>query len=233
MKLSENILKHKRAITDAVIIAMVLILVLVGAIVFKSRQFAFVTVSITILTLFLAFLSFEKKQSGTRYLVLIATMTALSVAGRLAFYPIAFFKPVCAMVIICGIYIDSRAAFICGSLSALISGFFFGLGAWIPFQMLAWGFIGYLSGLLAVYIKKSKIFMIFYATLSAFVFSAFLDIFTVLSYDDIFNMKLYIATLVNALPMIAIYIISNIAFLLTLSTFIGKKITHMRTKYGF
>ncbi len=226
--------KYKKAITDIAFIALILAFVLGGSFVFGSRRYAFIIACVTLLTLALAFFSFEKKDSdSTRYLVLVATMTALSVAGRLAFYPVAYFKPLAAMVIICGLYIDRRAAFICGSLSALISGFFFGLGAWVPFQMLAWGLIGYISGLLSSPLKKSKLFLLFYAIITAIFYSAVLDIFTVLQYDEIFNIKLYFATLINALPVMVVYIVSNIVFLFALSGFMGRKICHMRTKFGF
>ena len=232
-KFNIKTIKTKKAITDFAVIGLCVTIVIIGAFIFNSRRYAYITAVVTLLTLFLGFLSFEKTQSGSRYLVLVATITALSIAGRLAFYPIAYFKPVCAMVIICGMFIDRRAAFICGSLSALISGFFFGLGAWVPFQMLAWGLIGFISGLLASPLKKSKVFLIAYAIISALFYSAFLDVFTVLQYDEVINIKLYITTLINALPVIIIYIISNIVFLLVLSDFIGKKINHMRIKFGF
>ena len=36
-----------------------------------------------------------------------------------------------------------------GSLAALTSNFFFGQGMWTPWQMYAWGLVGYLGGVLA------------------------------------------------------------------------------------
>lgn len=36
-----------------------------------------------------------------------------------------------------------------GALAALVSNMFFGQGPWTPWQMYAWGLIGYLSGVLA------------------------------------------------------------------------------------
>ena len=44
-----------------------------------------------------------------RRIVIIAVMTALSVAGRFVFAPIPFFKPVTAIVIITAIYLGSEA----------------------------------------------------------------------------------------------------------------------------
>ena len=41
------------------------------------------------------------------------------------------------------------SGFMVGALAALASNFFFGQGPWTPWQMYAWGMVGYLAGLLA------------------------------------------------------------------------------------
>ena len=47
-----------------------------------------------------------------------------------------------------------------------------------------------------------------------------------------FNIDRFIAATTTALPVIGIYVVSNIVFLLILSPLFGKKIERLKTKYG-
>ena len=62
-------------------------------------------------------------------MVLLAVMTAISVAGRVYFQIDSFFKPVTAIVVLTGIYMGPESGFLVGSLSAVISNIFFWSGA--------------------------------------------------------------------------------------------------------
>ena len=75
-------------------------------------------------------------------------LAALAAAGRILFAPIPDFKPVSAIAIIAGVAFGRKSGFMVGSLAALASNFFFGQGVWTPWQMYAWGLVGYgdLSG---------------------------------------------------------------------------------------
>lgn len=48
------------------------------------------------------FMVFEKRKPQARELIIIATLSAIAVAGRAAFFMLPNFKPVCAIVIIAG-----------------------------------------------------------------------------------------------------------------------------------
>lgn len=90
----------------------------------------------------------KRKNHRQEKVVVIAVMIAMTVASRMLFAFSPGFKPVSAMVIICGMAFGRESGFLCGSLSAVASNFFFGQGPWTPFQMLAWGMIGWISGIL-------------------------------------------------------------------------------------
>ena len=94
------------------------------------------------------YFKYEKKKPQTRESVVLAVMIAITVASRMLFAFSPGFKPVSAMVIICGMAFGRESGFLCGSLSAVVSNFFFGQGPWTPFQMLAWGTIGWIAGTL-------------------------------------------------------------------------------------
>ena len=64
----------------------------------------------------------------------------------MAFAAVPFFKPAAAIVILTGIAFGGQAGCLCGAASMLVSNFFFGQGAWTPWQMLAFGVAGLLAG---------------------------------------------------------------------------------------
>ena len=63
------------------------------------------------------------------------------------------FKPCVAIIIITGIMLGKQAGFLCGALTAFVSDFFFGQGPWTPWQMFAFGIIGFIS---AIVFQKRK-----------------------------------------------------------------------------
>ncbi len=206
-------------------------LVIAGALVYPERSYAIVSLAVALLACVPFFISFEKT-SSTRRLVMLAVMTALSVAGRFIFAPIPFFKPVTAMVVIAGMYFGAEFGFLTGALSAVISNFYFGQGAWTPFQMFSWGIIGFFAGLLSSQLVRSKIILIIYGALAGVIYSLIMDIWTVLWMDGMFNPARFSAAVITALPVTLKYVISNMIFLIILAPLFGKKIERLKQKYG-
>ncbi len=159
----------KKVIKYVVIIGLIPVAVLLGAIVFPERSYAAVSAAVALLSCVPFFIGFEKNNASTRRVVLLAVMTALSVAGRFIFAPIPFFKPVTAIVVISGMYFGCEFGFLTGAMSALISNFYFGQGAWTPFQMFSWGIIGFIAGLLSNQLIKSKILLANYGRMDGYV----------------------------------------------------------------
>jgi energy-coupling factor transport system substrate-specific component len=93
-------------------------------------------------------LVFEGRGPKARELVVIAVMVAIAVVGRAAFFMLPQFKPVVAIVIIAGAALGPESGFICGALSGFVSNFLFGQGPWTPWQMFAFGMIGFFAGLI-------------------------------------------------------------------------------------
>lgn len=115
---------------------------------FGSRIYYAISLVITVYSLVPFFMVFEGRKPQARELVILATMIALNVAGRAAFFMVPDFKPIYAITIISGIAFGGEAGFLVGSMSILVSNFLFGQGPWTPWQMLAMGLIGFLSGIL-------------------------------------------------------------------------------------
>lgn len=208
------------------------LIVVSGALLFDSRGYMWIALCVTVVAMLPFFLRFEQGRADTRYLVLIACMVALSVISRIAFNMVPHFKPVTALIILTGMYFGGEAGLLVGALSALISNFHFGQGAWTPFQMLAWGFVGLLAGVLADPLKRHRLLLMGYAALSGFLYSLIVDLQTVIFIDNAINLARYVTVVTLALPTTVTYMVSNVVFVLLLAYPIGKIFTRLKTKYG-
>lgn len=202
--------------------------VALGVFVFDEKRYAFVSIAVSALSLLLFAAGFEKKKTGTRRLIIVVVMVALSVTGRF----IPFFKPVTALTVITAVYLGGEAGFLTGALSAVISNFYFGQGPWTPFQMLAWGLIGLFAGFLAKPLKKSRVCLALYAAAAGVLYSAVMDVWTVLWYSASPTAEMYLAAVGTALPFTALYAVSNVVFLLLLGKPFGEKLERVKLKYG-
>ncbi len=113
-----------------------------------SGRWYYLTSTLVLLeTMLPFFFAFETRKPQARELVLIAVLSALAVASR-AVILLPNFKPMTAIVMLAGIALGGEAGFVTGAISAFASNFIFSQGPWTPWQMMAYGFGGYLAGVL-------------------------------------------------------------------------------------
>ena len=203
-------------------------LVLIGALVFADKRYIIISLGIAVLSVLLFIAGVERRNIGSRRLVLTAVMIALCVVGRM----IPLFKPVTALTVIVAMYLGAESGFLTGAMAALLSNFFFGQGPWTPFQMLAWGLIGLLAGYLSPLLIRSRAFLLTYGVLSGVAFSFIMDIWTVLWYNGTFSLPMYLGALSTAVPYTIMYAVSNLIFLLLLARPMGEKLARIKLKYG-
>ena len=178
---------------------------------------------------------YEKKKPQTRVHVVLAVMTALTVISRMIFAPVPGFKPVAAMVTICGMAFGRESGFLCGSLSAFVSNFFFGQGPWTPFQMIAWGSIGWFSGMLnrTGQMEKRKIRTAVFGILAGIWYSLVMNLWVVIGAGEGLEWIRYGAVFITSLPVTAEYCVSNVLFLWILVPGFMKRLNRVKYKYGF
>ena len=123
--------------------------VMASALLAGVEQAALAMLVVVALVLALFFAGYEASRPGLRQIMPTLVLAALAAAGRILFGPIPDFKPVSAIAIIAGATLGRRNGFMVGALAALTSNFFFGQGMWTPWQMYAWGLVGYVGGALA------------------------------------------------------------------------------------
>ena len=221
----------KKCISYIIMTVLIPAIILTGQFVFKSKQYAFISISVTILACIPFFIAFERKKHTTSKLVMVGVMTALSIVGRIIFAALPGFKPVTAMIIITAVYFGSETGFMVGALTAFLSNFYFGQGPWTPFQMFSWGLIGLLAGIFSDKLMASKIAVAIFGILSGIIFSLLMDMWNTLWWDGIFNLKRYVTMVVSSAGFTAVYAVSNVIFLLVLMKPIGNKIERVKIKY--
>lgn len=108
---------------------------------------AVITAAVFAVLLF-SYFYFEKNGMGVKEIALIATLSAFSAAARVLFAPLPNIKPTTFLVALSGYVFGPYEGFLIGGTGAFISNIFLGQGAWTPWQMLSWGIVGLISGVL-------------------------------------------------------------------------------------
>ena len=99
--------------------------------------------------------------------------------------------------------------------------------------MLCWGLIGAAAGILGKHGWISKpLPLCIFGVASGIGYSFIMDVWTVLSMNGSFSGELWIAAIISAAPVTAVYCVSNVVFLLALNKPLGKKLERLKTKYG-
>lgn len=147
-----------------------------------SVNYYIVSVVILIASMLPFFVSYEQKKVTARDITLTATLIALAVVSRAAFYLIPQVKPIAAVVIVSAVCLGAHKGYIVGAFSAFVSNFIFGQGMWTPFQMVALGTVGLLAGLIFRWLKINRYTLsIVGFVLATVVYGAIVDMSTVLS----------------------------------------------------
>lgn len=222
----------KRIISNLIVGALIIICILLGVVSFRDRKYNVVSILIALLACVPFYFAYERRRGNIRRMVILSTLIALSVIGRvLVFVP--GFKPVTAIVILTGMYMGAEAGFLCGSLSAILSNMFFGQGPWTPFQMLAWGSVGFIAGVpFTRKFLKNRITLSLYGGMTGILYSLIMDIWTVLSFEGEFSISRYIVAITAAIPVTVEYAVSNVIFLWVLRKPIGEKLQRIKVKHG-
>ena len=206
-------------------------LVISGLFVFRTRGMLWMITAVCALTLVIFFCGFEKRKTGTRRLVLTAVFIAFASIGRIICSPLPGVNPITAVTVLAAVYLGGEAGFMIGAFSALISNVAASQGTWTPFQMLAWGLIGMVAGLLGRFLEGHKIRLCIYTLTAGVAYSLIMDIFTVIWEMNGFTVSAYRAVIITALPFTATYALSNVLFTLLLEKPFREKLGRIKVKY--
>ena len=222
-------------------VALVIMLVLIPAVIFfgifflNDRSNIFIGLCIITLAMVPFLTIFEDMRPDARILLVIAVMSTLAVVGRMAFFMVPQFKPVAAIVIIAGIGLGPEAGFLTGAVSAFVSNFFYGQGPWTPWQMFAFGIIGFLGGVLfhkKKAVQKRKILLCIYGgAATLIIYGLIMDTASVLNFSRGFSWEILLASYISGFPFNVIHAVSTVIFLFVLAGPIEKKLDRIQKKF--
>ena len=213
--------------------------------------------SLVVLLLIFAAITFERTRPKPRDLMPVVVLTALAILGRVVMMPIPNFQPATALIIMAGFFFGRNAGLLCGMLVAFISNMIMVQGPWTPWQMLAWGLVGYGAGMLgdmfrsrdiALIAKVAKaqtscmlaklrgrsgqIIIIIYGVVTSMLFGMIMDLQFFIAYAWETGWSGLIATWTMGFSMNVAHAVSTLAFLILVLVPWGKKLQRLKTKYG-
>lgn len=225
-------MSKKSTITIILLIVLIPAIVVSGALIFHEKYYAWISLSVALISCLPLFYCFERKNTNSSELTVLAVLVSISALSRVIFAFVPGFKPITAITVIVGMWLGKEAGFVVGSISAIISNFYFGQGPWTPFQMFSWGMIGLIAGILSKPLAGNKFLAYIYGALSGILFSMTMDVWTTLWVDGYFNISRYTASLLLGLPTMVEYAVSNVLFMIALSKPFGDKLSRIKKKYG-
>lgn len=200
-----------------------------------DRKYYFISLFIISYTVIPFFMVFEGRKPQARELIIIAVLAGIGVAGRAAFFMLPQFKPVVAIVIIAGICFGAESGFLVGAMVGFVSNFFFGQGPWTPWQMFAFGIIGFLAGILVQkgIMNKSKGQLCLYGFLATFfIYGGIMNMASLLMWTSIINWKSILAVYITGAPFDLVHAGATVFFLFVVANPMIEKLERIKKKYG-
>lgn len=207
-----------------------------GVTALDDRKYMFVALLI-LLTISVPFiLIFEDRLPKAREIMLIAGLTAIGVAGRMAFFWVPQFKPVVAVTIVSGVALGPETGFLVGAMIGFVSNFYFGQGPHTPWQMFSFGLIGFIAGLIfnRTKIKTNKYTMSIYGFISCFaIFGLIMNPVSVLNFYGKVTWPMILTSYVRGFYFDLIQAVATVFFLFLFGEPMLEKVERVKVKYGF
>jgi len=240
-EVAEPICKEKTKLSKRTITAAAMILFTIPATIywgihfFDDRQFYFISSLIILQTMLPFALVYEGRKPQARELVIIAVLCAMGVAGRAAFFMLPQFKPVLAIVIISGVAFGGEVGFLVGAMTAFVSNMYFGQGPWTPWQMFAFGIIGFLSGVL---FRKGRLsrrpipLSIFGGFATFVIYGGIMNPAGVLIHQPNPTIEMVLLAYMHGIPFDIVHAVATVTFLMLISRPMLEKLDRIKVKFG-
>lgn len=204
-----------------------------GMWILQDRKYYFISLLVLLEALIPLLLHTERRAPPARELVVLSVLTALAVAGRGALFMLPQFKPVVAVVIVAGVAFGGQGGFLVGAGAMLVSNFFYGQGAWTPWQMAGAGLIGLLAGWLAPLVGRNRVTLClfgFFATIV--VYGGLLNTASLLMFQPNPTWEMLAASLALGFPLDLVHGAATAFFLWAAGPALLEKLERVKLKYG-
>ena len=233
--------KSDRKLTKRTLFAAFLILLLIpltiyiGVFFLGDRKYYFISLLIILETMIPFCMVFESRKPKARELIVISVLCAIAVAGRAAFFMLPQFKPVVALVIIAGVAFGGETGFLVGAVTGFVSNFFFGQGPWTPWQMFAFGIIGFIAGILLKkgFLRKTKASLCIFGFLATFIiYGGIMNPSSVIMWQSKITWDMIKSAYIMGIPFDLIHALGTAFFLWFISEPMIDKLERIKVKYG-
>ena len=202
---------------------------------FHGRRYMVCSLIVVVAAMLPFFMMFEGRKPKAREIMVISVLAAIGVAGRAAFFMLPSFKPIAAIVILTGVSFGGEAGFLVGSMIMMISNIFMGHGPWTPWQMFAFGVIGFLAGILYQkgILKARKPDLCIYGFLSVFlIYGGIMNPASALMWSESVNWKIIMSYYITGIPVDLVRAAATFFFLWLGAEPMLEKLDRIKTKYG-
>ena len=231
---SRKLTKRTLAATLLILLAIPLT-IYIGMFYLQDRKYYFISLLIILETMIPFCMVFESRKPQARELVIISVLCAIAVAGRAVFFMLPQFKPVVALVIISGVCFGGETGFLVGAIAGFVSNFFFVQGPWTPWQMFAFGIIGFIAGILfrKGFLRKTKASLCIFGILATFIiYGGIMNPSTVIMSQSKPNLDMIKAAYISGIPFDLIHSASTAFFLWFIAEPMIDKLERIKVKYG-
>lgn len=218
-------------------IYLLMVLIVIGLLVYElfvaqGKTYYYTSLGIILAGLIGFFLHFESGKPHALLLTMIASLCALAIVSRIAFFILPQVKPVAAVIILAGVAFGAEVGFVTGAVSAFVSNFYFGQGSWTPFQMFALGLIGALAGVLFYGKRQTTWKIALYGMISVLlIYGGIVDLNTIFFTSKEINLAIVFSIYTSALPFNLLFAVSTASFLWILKKPVLKRIGRIQGKY--
>jgi len=233
--------KTKGKLSKRTIVAMVMIFfsipitIISGVRFFDDRRFYFIAMLIILQTIFPFMLVFESRKPQAREILVIAVLCAIAVAGRSAFFMLPQFKPVVAIVIIAGVSFGGEAGFLVGTVTGFVSNMFLMQGPWTPWQMFAFGIIGFLAGVLfrkGLLSRSTGALAIFGGFATFVIYGGIMNPASVIMWQPNPTVEMFLLAYLQGIPFDLVHAVATVTFLAIIAKPMLEKLDRIKIKYG-
>ncbi|PEB53024.1 ECF transporter S component [Bacillus pseudomycoides] len=179
------------------------------------------------------YIRFEKKAFVSREIVMVAILAAIAAVSRVPFSIMPSVQPTSFVIIVSAIVFGSETGFMIGATAAIVSNIFLGQGPWTPWQMFAWGMIGFMAGLLRNTCIMKKLWgRIIYGFIVGFIFGWIMNLWGLLGFIQDVTWKAFLSYYAASFYFDLGHAISNVIFLTLFSSSWITILTRFKKKYG-
>ena len=231
----KRMLSKRTLVAAGMILLLIPLTIFIGVFYLDDRKYYFISLLVILETMVPFIMIYEGRNPQARELVVISVLCAIGVAGRAAFFMLPQFKPVVAIVIISAVAFGGETGFLVGAVIGFVSNFFFGQGPWTPWQMFAFGIIGFFAGVLfrkGLLLRTRLSLCIFGGISTFFIYGGIMDPASVLIFQANPKAEMFLAAYLSGLPFNMIHAIATVFFLWVAAPAMLEKLDRIKLKYG-